>query len=149
LPSGSGGDVPTPPPTDAAPQTEASTTTSSLTSKTDPAQPTALAITTTEASKSDKSSAIDESAYKGYFDVFDCDKNQSFICVVNLTMQKNQAIVKKLNFTAQAKEMRTPKQKQQDCMAAFKITQSIFSISTNYIFLIYLCVQRKSTRCSP
>jgi hypothetical protein len=68
-------------------------------------------------------SAIDESAYKGYFEVAECTVSQSFICVVKFTELSVNGECLKLDFL-QAKGMRTPMQKQQDCMATFNITQS-------------------------
>jgi hypothetical protein len=80
--------------------------------------PPLLPTTTTQAA-----SAIDESAYKGYFEVAECSVSQLFICVVNIADLSVNAECLKLDIF-QAKGMRTPMQKQQDCMAAFNITQS-------------------------
>lgn len=81
MPGGPAAEIPAAPADPAPPPTEAPTTTSSSSTATKLGASDPL-TTTTEAAKSSES--IDESAYKGYFDVFNCDKNQSFICVVRV-----------------------------------------------------------------
>jgi hypothetical protein len=61
----------------------------------------------------------------GTFQVGDCAEKINFICMVFTQKNANILMLTVRDKFSKAPVMKTPMQKQKDCMAAFKITQSI------------------------
>jgi hypothetical protein len=71
----------------------------------------------------------DESAYGAFVGVADCEKNNSYICIV---ISKNMRYIKSRNkrliYLQSNHDPRSPRNKEDDCMKAFGITQGIDAI---------------------